>query len=130
MTCKNCIHYDVCCELMAQLQWRPELCKSFKDKSLIVELPCKVGRFVVADINLFCRDCLRAEVRNLRYVSCDVVNIRYDRDKKAILYLRPLYNHKRCPNYHIFVPSSAMGKTVFANHKEAETKLKELNENE
>lgn len=43
MTCKDCYHYDVCCELMKQLHWKPELCNSFKDKSLIVELPCKVG---------------------------------------------------------------------------------------
>ena len=43
MTCKDCYHYDVCCELMKQLHWRPELCNSFKDKSRIVELPCKMG---------------------------------------------------------------------------------------
>lgn len=46
MTCKDCYHYDVCCELMQQLHWRPELCNSFKGKSRIVELPCNVGDYV------------------------------------------------------------------------------------
>ena len=41
--CKDCIHYNVCCELMAQLHWKPELCRSFKDRNRFVELPCKVG---------------------------------------------------------------------------------------
>ena len=49
-TCKDCIHYEVCkykdekvslgtktCELVA------DGFKCFKDKSRIVELPCKVG---------------------------------------------------------------------------------------
>lgn len=50
MTCKDCDHYDVCCELMKQLHWNPELCNSFKDKSLIVELPCNIGDdfFIIA----------------------------------------------------------------------------------
>ncbi len=43
MTCKDCYHYDVCCELMKQLHWRPKLCNSFKDKSHIIEFPCKIG---------------------------------------------------------------------------------------
>lgn len=44
MTCKDCIHYDVC-------YWFKNYgadeycvdCRKFKDKSRIVELPCKVG---------------------------------------------------------------------------------------
>lgn len=37
MTCKDCYYYDVCCELMKQLHWKPEPCNSFKDKSRIIE---------------------------------------------------------------------------------------------
>lgn len=36
MTCKKCIHYDVCGESIFT-------CGQFKDKSKFIELPCKVG---------------------------------------------------------------------------------------
>lgn len=42
MTCKDCYHYDICgfeeCDDDALT-----FCEDFKDKSLIIELPCKVG---------------------------------------------------------------------------------------
>lgn len=94
----------------------------------LVELPCKVGKFVYADINLFCKDCLREEVRKLDYICCDVVNIRYDKNMKASIYLRPLYRRDFNSRYHIFVPSSAIGTTVFLTVKEAQEKLKENKE--
>ena len=41
--CENCIHYDVC-EMFGNIRYREEhSCRTFKDKSLFVELPCKVG---------------------------------------------------------------------------------------
>lgn len=130
MTYKNCIHYEVCnaeCgELLSRINLGCEQCKNFKDKSLIVELPCKIGKFVYADINLFCKDCLREEVRKLDYICCDVINIRYDRNMKALIYLRPLYRRDFSSRYHIFVPSSAIGTTVFLTVQEAQEKLKEL----
>ena len=54
MTCKDCIHYDLCrsCSRI-QLGWHgnsvhyveniEEICKDFKDRSRFVELPCRVG---------------------------------------------------------------------------------------
>ena len=130
MTYKNCIHYEVCNaergELLSRINQGCEQCKHFKDKSLIVELPCKIGKFVYADINLFCKDCLREEVRKLDYICCDVINIRYDRNMKALIYLRPLYRRDFSSRYHIFVPSSAIGTTVFLTVQEAQEKLKEL----
>ena len=54
MTCKDCVHYDLCrsCSRI-QLGWHgnsvhyveniEEICKDFKDRSRFVELPCKVG---------------------------------------------------------------------------------------
>ena len=54
MTCKDCIHYDLCrsCSRI-RLGWHgnsvhyveniEEICKDFKDRSRFVELPCKVG---------------------------------------------------------------------------------------
>lgn len=92
----------------------------------IVELPCKVGRFVYADTRLFCRDCLREEVRKSDYICCNVVNVRYDKNMKPLIYLRPLYRRDFDSRYHIFVSSSAIGKTVFLTEQEAKAKLKEL----
>ena len=92
----------------------------------LVELPCKVGRFVYADTRIFCTDCLREEVRKLDYICCSVVNVRYDKNMKSLIYLRPLYRRDFDSRYHIFVPSSAIGKTVFLTEQEAKEKLEEL----
>ncbi len=53
MTCKDCYHYDVCkfkelegvfADLYAHINEKAEgNCNDFKDKSTILELPCKVG---------------------------------------------------------------------------------------
>ena len=46
MTCRDCIHYDVCQALEDGGQVdkiSPSLCGCYKDKSKIIELPCKVG---------------------------------------------------------------------------------------
>ena len=41
MTCKDCIHYNVCG--LNEYKDFNEICSFFKDKSRIVELPCKIG---------------------------------------------------------------------------------------
>lgn len=42
MTCKDCIHFEVCCYVDRFLP----ICDSFKDKSKLIELPCSVGDIV------------------------------------------------------------------------------------
>lgn len=44
MTCKDCVHYEVCEALEKNGISRiyPSLCGCFKDKSKFIELPCKV----------------------------------------------------------------------------------------
>ena len=50
-TCKDCIHYDVCaehlsvigCEDLHGFDDEQIDCKHFKDKSLVLDLPCKMG---------------------------------------------------------------------------------------
>lgn len=58
MTCKDCYHYDACKfynknlpEQYEPIEWQ---CDNFKDKSCIVELPCKVGDKVYAVIRSIC----------------------------------------------------------------------------
>lgn len=137
MMCKDCYHCDVChLRIFLNMDYdevkdKPitemeKSCEYFKDKSRIIELPCKVGSFVYADTRLFCSDCLREEVRKLDYICCNVVNVRYDKNMKSLIYLRPLYRRDFNSHYHIFVSSSAIGTTVFLTVQEAESKLKEL----
>ena len=39
-TCKDCIHFEVCCYVDVFLP----ACDSFKDKSKIIELPCAIDK--------------------------------------------------------------------------------------
>lgn len=93
-TCKNRDHYDVCYELMTQLHWKPELCRSFKDKSLIVELPCKVGDVVYYIANIertsrllpFINEYAVCEIRHSkRKIYFDLCN-KKDVDKNKKIY--------------------------------------------
>lgn len=49
MTCKDCMHYEVCCDEYELAH--AEYCNNFKDKSKYIELPCKVGEtlYVIDD---------------------------------------------------------------------------------
>ena len=40
MTCKDCIHFEVCCYVDRGLP----ICDSFKDKSKFIELPCPIDK--------------------------------------------------------------------------------------
>lgn len=51
-TCKDCIHYYACVDRLGTTKFYDnviaannveDLCKTFKDKSLVLDLPCKVG---------------------------------------------------------------------------------------
>lgn len=106
MTCKNCIHYDVCCELMKQLHWRPELCNSFKDKSRIVELPCKVGE------ELFLTDYPMHHHRLKEYKFIG---------ERVVMVIECFELQRTCKRF----VDEHFGVTVFTDKSKAEAKLKE-----
>lgn len=58
--CENCYHYHMC-DLQLRLEEEQD-CNHFKDKSLIVELPCKVGDdlYWISDENKV--ECLKNEI--------------------------------------------------------------------
>lgn len=69
MTCKDCYHYDVCKfynknlpEEYDPIEWQ---CDNFKNKSLVVELPCNIGDYVY-------------------YVTFDFNNVRIPKKAKVI----------------------------------------------
>ena len=57
--CENCYHKDICVAFFDG-SGMPD-CDYFKDKSLIVELPCKVGETVYILEHVFC-SCITPEV--------------------------------------------------------------------
>lgn len=123
MTCKDCIHYDVCHNNFKNIDLNEEMtdehcCVYFKDKSRFVELPCNMGdtvyhtttfgicQLTVAGIHLFWD---KRKTQNKRYS-----------------YIVGLNNL----DYTYRLPLKEIGKTVFLTKEQAEAKLKELNENE
>ena len=111
MTCKDCIHYDVCATNGIDVEnttFKKELCcGEFKDKSRIIELPCKVGD----DIYYITIDRNANDLKNLFGMIV----------KKADLFqiLWILTIDERDKNY--------INNEVFFDKSKAESKLKELN---
>lgn len=116
MTCKNCYHYNVCCELMKQLHWKPELCNSFKDKSRIIEPTLNVGEkvwFLHRNSNEICEATVTRVEYNyftnpqewieIDYISSPIGRLTYKTRIDLML-----------------------GKVVFFTKEEAESKLKEI----
>ena len=53
MTCKDCIHYEVCqykYNIMSKLKNDDvqKYCLNFKDKSKFIEMPCEVGDITIS----------------------------------------------------------------------------------
>ena len=126
--CENCIHYDVCTLVMAKAKHLTEqtvrkylnegnACTDhFKDKSLFVELPCKVGDTVYYlntqyHMALYRNTIYEAKVARIVATSLGVALVIHIRDESGCCEI---------PDVKDF------GKTVFLTKEEAEAKLKEL----
>ncbi len=125
MTCKDCIHYDMCKRIDYIMDFRnmsleeavQAMCRNFKDKSKYIELPCKVEDevYVIKNNVISTKDvvyhkkiCSRIEEQNEEYWHC------VDKNRISI-------------NTITFYPED-VGKTVFLTKEEAEQRLKELKE--
>jgi len=71
--CGECIHYDICAPYVSPNESFPEVgdgCGLFKDKSLNIELPCKVGTTVFTIKN----DCIEQErVSGIKIGNCGIL---------------------------------------------------------
>lgn len=112
MACKKCIHYVVCSELMAQLHWKPELCRSFQDKSQIFEIPCKMGD------TAWYISIERYVPLTYKIKEAKVINFRADCDG--------IFEFELATEKSTFL---LLSEYVFFNKSKAEAKLKELNKN-
>lgn len=117
MTCKDCIHYNVCHNNFKNIDLNEEMtdehcCVYFKDKSRFVELPCKVGNLVFEPY----RDFINVyEITTIRL------------SKYGLFFNWRLYNSGVYSNVNGF-SEREINKTIFLTKEEAEAKLKELKE--
>ena len=113
MTCKDCISYEACKfynknlpEQYDPIEWQ---CDNFKDKSLIVELPCEIGT------ELFLSDNLMQHHRLKEYKFIGT---------RVVMVIECFEFQRTCKRF----IDEHFGKTVFLTKEEAaEAKLKELN---
>lgn len=127
MTCKDCIHYDVCHRRINSIDFLPVIngkigkspvmfkncddvethCKHFKDKSKYIELPCKVGDTVYSVCRKGGKPYIKEEI--VKSIYCDV---------------------RETLNFVVLNPNNKILKAnLFFTKSEAEQKLKELKEN-
>lgn len=111
MTCKNCYHYEVCL-LGACVKGATGTCLNYKDKSRIVELPCKVGD-TIYDIY----ECVANGNTHIRELKVKDINIRLDLRNRVWLIVCGYYFD--CADF---------GKKVFLTRKEAEEALRKERE--
>ncbi len=116
MTCKDCIHYDVCVnkniknpkecnEYIKDLNNMEKVCKSFKDKSKYIELPCNIG------------DMVYHIIREIEVTEESIYQVRIYEDKHIA------FSASRKGGRIVFREED-IGKTVFLTKEHAEAKLK------
>lgn len=106
MTCKDCIHYEVCCDEYELAH--AENCNNFKDKSKYIELPCKVGDRIYRPV------------------------IDYIREETVMLIIQRIFKDELVVTLHTDYSTydlKEIGDLYFFTKSEAEQKLKELKEN-
>lgn len=115
MTCKDCIHNEMC--YGTHTDDSPTCC-DFKDKSRYIELPCKVGDTVYYfKGGYYLGDKNRWKITPIKVTE---FSIKMNRSGKVL----PLSIIANGTRYAI----SSIGKIVFLSRKEAETALKEREE--
>ena len=110
MACKYYVHYDVCNDRIKSLDMFEitdfennveNKCADFKEKSRVIELPCKVGDIVY-------------ETDGIRIYELTILDISLHKNK--------LYYETK----NIDFDEEAIGKSIFLTRQEAEAKLKEV----
>ena len=120
MTCKNCIHYDVCFIVKQDGDGRVlknSPCKHFKDNSLVLDLPCKVGDTVYVIFSQFkpyINECRIAEFLIRERAIFAVLDVHY-----------PNYISRRKTS----IPISWFNRFAFTTQEAAEQALKECENN-
>ncbi len=125
--CKNCLH-DKVCDMWAVESGMPfvnaNTCEHFKDKSLVLDLPCKVGD-IVYHINTF-------SSRNPIIKECEVDALHITSGKNKRGHKKPSYVLVRdimMQSLSTRIYFEEFGKTLFLTRELAEQALKEIRTN-
>lgn len=126
MTCKDCYHYDACSKKDGTTDYYgkeiacgnvDEMCKNFKDKSLIIEPTLNVGKKVwFLDRNS--NEIYEATVTRVEY--------NYFTNPQEWIEIEYISSYIGELKYKTRIDLT-LGKVVFFTKEEAEAKLKELN---
>jgi hypothetical protein len=118
MTCKDCIHYEVCLHLETeafgadtQFPFR-ETCERFKPKSRYIELPCAVGD------DIYWVYYKRAGIK--RYIVRSINIIVLDNHITTTIQFHEPNGYRE---FHYQFSPDCFGKTVFLTKEEAEAEL-------
>lgn len=119
MTCKDCIHNDVCeaLEMNGLAKVHPKQCGYFTDKSRYVKLPCKIGDTVYIIDN---RDMLDIDPSVCSVVEDEIYEMGYGRTQSGELKWLFLVYETGEDFY-----DDEIGKFVFLTKEEAEKALAE-----
>lgn len=124
MTCKDCIHYDVCLKQQyidfVNEDWSRK-CKDFLDKSKIIELPCKVGDTVYYLGGHYERHKTKVYVNKVIKSIVDHITI----GQKGVPQIDVCNDENAWTTFDCV---DDFGKIVFLTREEAEKKLEELRE--
>lgn len=129
MRCEDCIHYDKCSEMYEHIfgnKYENEvenICNTFKDKSLFVELPCKMND------TIYCvgSKCLSGLYdKECEYFGQDECPCRLN--EELIIFKRIVSKSLLIALIFEDNENFIFGETVFLSREEAETRLKELQE--
>ena len=129
--CVNCIHYDACkkiSDVHGLAFGSSPFCDHYKDKSLFVELPCKVGDTVYCIEHKIIRECIVTMVKSIndtnqtRFIveaECEIVSPFYSDGRKIKHGIMAVWEIEWGSWYR-----------AFRTKEEAEKKLKEIEGND
>lgn len=117
-TCRDCVHFDVCDALDRMnglTKPGPRDCGFFKDKDLIIDLPCPAEHdSLFAIVDLYHRKKIVGQTIAKYDIDCIIVGFLQ----------RPVYRCCNGNNEWIDFDGDEIGKTVFLTHEAAEAALK------
>lgn len=110
--CKNCVHEKVCRirTYPSQYGLTGDGCDHFKDKSLCIEIPCKVGD------TLYCANVYKKQINEFKVVY-------FELDKYANWFILDIDNE-----YISKFSFERIGELFYLTKEEAEKRLKEMRE--
>ena len=117
MKCENCYHARACLNSLSENKGLNNtesfVCEHYKDKSLVFELPCRVGD-VLFTTEYDC-DSNSSYIEKIECISIEI------HDCGISIYCKSIER-----NYDTYVPED-FGETVFLSREEAERALEEIN---